>query len=256
MTAYSPQPEFREGALRPLDAFKEGVEIAKSDYLMLLLVTFVGFLIGILTCTILLGPMFCGIYMCYFAAQRREPVAFDKLFRGFDYFLPAFLAALAMVVATIFINIPSWALGMVAEPPADAGPEDLGRILALSGMNLVVSVGTGLIQSFVSTMLMFAFPLIVERGLGAGDALGLSVRASLANMGGILGIVLINFALGIAGALACCIGGIFLLPVQFGMYAIAYRMMFGDIAPPPASPHGGAPSWPPPNNPPYGAPYG
>jgi hypothetical protein len=258
VSAYTPQPPMRPGSLRPVDAFKASVDLVKTNYFLYLGVTFVGSLIGALTCTILLGPMMCGIFMCYLAAMRGEHVQFDRLFKGLDYFLPGFLVSLALIGLAVLVNIPSWIVGALSPANTGSADVDLGAQLAFSGLSLTIGIVTGVVQSFVSMIVMFAFPLIVDRGLGAGDALGSSIRASMANLPGVLGLVGINFLVGVVGVLLCCIGGIFLVPIQFGMYAYAYRMMFPDDAqaatggwpPPGAGPYGqGGPI------PPYGAPY-
>jgi hypothetical protein len=273
VSTYYPQPDAPAGSLRPVDAFKSAMDLIKPNYLLLLGIVLVGSLIGLFSCAILFGPMMCGIFVCYLAAIRGEQVAFDRLFKGFDYFLPGFLVILVMIGLSLILNIPNWLVGAMSGAADNSSDVYGGAGLALSGLAIVVNLATAAVQSFVSTMLMFAFPLIVDRGLGAGDALGTSLRASLANIPGVLGLALINFGIGLVGVLLCCIGGIFLVPLQFAMYAVAYRQMFPDTTPaapggyppaqggwPPQSPGGGWPppgqggGWPPPGQGPYGGP--
>ncbi len=91
-------------------------------------------------------------------------------------------------------------------------------------------------------LFMFMYPLIVDRKLSGFEAIKLSMRAALANFGGVLGLMLLSFLLGMVGALACYVGLIFLYPLNFAMIAVAYRQVFpveGSVLfePPP-------PNWP------------
>jgi uncharacterized membrane protein len=89
---------------------------------------------------------------------------------------------------------------------------------------------------------MFAFPLIADRGLSGLEATKLSIKAGKANFTGILGLLLLNVALGIVGVLACYVGVFFIMPVSLASYAVAYRRVFPEVSqnfasppPPPAN---------------------
>ena len=56
--------------------------------------------------SILMGPMLCGTYMCFFARMRGEEVKFGKLFKGFDHFLESFVAILIMTVINVMAHVP------------------------------------------------------------------------------------------------------------------------------------------------------
>ena len=96
----------------------------------------------------------------------------------------------------------------------------------------------------VHTIFFFSYPLIVDRKLSGLDAIKTSVRAASKNIGGLLGLMLLLFCLGVVGVLACYVGVFFLMPISFASYAAAYRRVFPDIGvhnlPPPPPPPG---SW-------------
>src|SRR5207237_8845878 len=93
-----------------------------------------------------------------------------------------------------------------------------------------------------SVFFMFTFTLIADRGLNRMDAIKLSIKAGKANAGGILGLVLMNFLLGIVGVLACYVGAFLVMPISFAANAVAFRRVFPETQqifpsppPPPAS---------------------
>jgi len=88
----------------------------------------------------------------------------------------------------------------------------------------------------IHLLFVFAYPLIVDRKLSGWDAIKLSARASMKNFGGMLGLILLNFLLGLLGVLACYVGVFFVMPISFAGYAAAYRRIFPDLAPSIVSP--------------------
>src|SRR5258706_9557617 len=82
----------------------------------------------------------------------------------------------------------------------------------------------------INVFLMFAFPLIADRGLSGWEAIKLSIKAGKANFGGILGLLLLNAVIGFLGVLACYVGVIFFMPVGLASYAVAYRRVFPSIS--------------------------
>jgi uncharacterized membrane protein len=98
-----------------------------------------------------------------------------------------------------------------------------------------------IISLVVEIFLLFAFPLVVDRKLSGLDAVKLSFRASKANLGGVIGLLLLNALLGFVGLLCCIVGLYFYMPVSFAVHLVAYRRVFPDIGqigiyPPPPPP--------------------
>ena len=87
---------------------------------------------------------------------------------------------------------------------------------------------------------MLAYPLVADRKLSGLEAVKLSLKASKANFGGILGLILLNALLGMLGVFLCIIGAYLYLPISFASQAIAYRRVFPEVpqtfAPPPPPP--------------------
>ena len=76
------------------------------------------------------------------------------------------------------------------------------------------------------TLLMFSFPLIVDRKLGGFAAMKTSARAVWRNLGGVTGLILVNMGLMLVGYLALCIGIYFVIPIMIAGNVVAYRKIF------------------------------
>jgi hypothetical protein len=213
--------EFRTGVIKPVECVKEGFERIKKDYWLLFAVALVGGLISGFTMYILGGAMICGILLAYLKAIDGKPVAFDDLWKGMNFFGPGLLVLLIMIVPAFayyifaYITIVGAVLG-----GAQAGEAGLiGAFVVVGLIDLVVLIA----MICFHTLLTFALPLIVDRNLPAFDAIKLSAKAVWANVGGIAGLVLVNFGLMMLGYVAFCIGLYFVIPVMIAGNVAAYR---------------------------------
>ncbi len=207
----------------------------KDQYGLFLGITAVGLLLGSLApLGILMGPMMCGIYLCYRQQAKGLPVTFDLLFKGFDHFAQAFIASLLMMVATLVVVFPLMVLGILLavltgvlgsmgdSHMIEEGAPFLGCFL-FAGFFLVLMVASLLISVFFT----FTYPLILDRGLPAMDAVKLSFQAARANLGGLLLLALANALLGFLGLLCCYIGVLLALPIIYGTHWLCYERVFG-----------------------------
>lgn len=216
--------EFRIGVIRPVECARQGWELIKKDYWLLFAIFFVGAIIGGFSMYILLGAMICGIFYCYLRAIDGEPVSFDNLWKGFEHFGSGLLVMAFIIVPMIFvyalIYIP---IIFIALAENDLSDETKTTIffgaLTLDLIFIIVMV-------CFHTLLMFAFPLIVDRKLGGFDAIKLSAKAAWKNLGGVTGLILVNMGLTILGYLALCIGIYFVIPIIIATNVVAYRQVF------------------------------
>jgi hypothetical protein len=239
-----PNPtDFRVGALAPVECFKEGWELIKDRYWLFFGISIVGVIIGGAFAIVLWGPMACGLYLCFFQQQRRENVEFGTLFRGFDYFLPAFLVELIRSIPTIVISVPYViaVIGItISNMTRHGGPPDFYPA-SVFVLEIVYFLILTVLKLLVEILFLFAFPLVVDRKLEAVDALKLSFRASKANLGGIVGFVVLNAVFAFVAFLCCFVGLYFYLPLSFAASTVAYRRVFPDVGnigeyPPPPPP--------------------
>ncbi|MBA3633283.1 MAG: TonB family protein [Acidobacteria bacterium] len=232
------QFDFNRGAIRPIQCLSDGWEMLKGQYGTFLGVLIIGFLIILVGACIplspLLPPMICGIYLCLFAMMHRQPFNSSTLFKGFNFFGQSFLASLVVTipifVLSIVMQIGLGGLGAVVDTlkveknpkPEDVLPILFGILGFLAGMYLLI-VAVALV---LGTLTAFVYPLIVDRKLGAIDAIKLSFRAVMANFFGVVGLMILSQLLIIAGVMMFYVGALFVAPVIFAAWAIAYRRVF------------------------------
>jgi hypothetical protein len=216
--------QFQTGVIKPIECAKEGWALIKDDYWILFAVSLVGGIIGGVTFFVLFGAMVCGMFYCYLRKIDTGRAAFDDLWKGFQWWLPG-------LVVTLFIVVPLFVVyGMIYVPVIMAvvmgsklsQDELLMMIIGAAAVDLIFVV----IMVCFHTLLMFAYPLIVDRGLGAMAAISTSARAVLKNLGGMVGLLLVNFGLALLGQLACGIGMYFVMPVLMAANVVAYRKVF------------------------------
>lgn len=237
------QLEFNAGAIKPIECVKEAWELIKPQYWILFAISLLGALIGGVTMYVLIGAMICGIFNSYLKVIDGGTAVIDDLWAGMKFFWPSLPVTLAIVVpmvlwivilfVTIYAPILAAAiLGNNAEP---------NIILGTFGVGLVIDMVIGVVMTIVHSLLIFAFPLIVDRNLGSWDAMKLSARASMKNVGGIAGLIGVNFVLAIIGELAFCVGIYLMIPIVTATSVVAYRKVFPALAktnfdpPPPAT---------------------
>lgn len=216
---------FTVGQIRPIESFKEGWELIKSDYWIMFAIALVGGLIGGVTLYVLLGAMMCGIFICYLQKIDTGTVSFDNLWKGFGYFKPSFVVLLAIVVPMIIVYVLIYApFIMAAVMGQKLSESELTGMLA--GAFAVDAVVILLMVCF-HTLLMFSFPLIVDKNLSGIQAIKLSAKAVWKNLGGIAGFIGVYFVV-IFGAtfITCGIGAYFIMPVAMAAFTVVYRKVF------------------------------
>ena len=241
--------QFRTGVIKPVECLKEGWALIKDQYWLFLGIVFVGIFVGSAVPIVLIGPMMVGVYMCFFRRMRGEPVEFGTLFKGFDYFAQSLIAALIQAIPMVIVIVPMYILMfvfMMLSVPRGGGrmdPDESSRFaFTFLGFYLVFIVVILIVAFIVALFFLFSFPLIADRSLSGLDSVKLSIKAAKANLGGVFGLVLLNFALGIVGVLCCYVGALLVMPVSVAAYAVAYRRVFPEISqnfasppPPPAN---------------------
>jgi uncharacterized membrane protein len=221
-------PEFTTGQIRPIECAKEGWALIKDEYWLLFAISLVGALIAGVSFYVLLGPMVCGIFICYLKRIDGEKVAFDDLWLGFKHFGSSLLVTIVVVVplfiymvaafTTFYLPIVMQAVGGNRVSDRDI----LGSFLTAIAVDLIIAV----VMVCIHSLLIFAYPLIVDKGLSSVDAIKLSSRAALKNMAGIAGLIGVNFVLTLAGEAMCGVGLYLVIPILTAANLVAYRQVF------------------------------
>jgi len=220
--------EFNIGAIKPIDCVREAWESIKSDYWLLFAISIVGALISGATLYVLFGALACGIFYCFLRKVDGETIAFDDLWKGFGWFGPGLVVAIAIVVPMVIIY------GVIYGPILAAmimgqtmSQDDLVTILVSAfAIDLLLIV----IMVCFHTLLMFSFPLIVDRGLSGIGAITTSAKAVWKNMSGVAGLIAVNFGLVFVGYAALCFGIYLVIPVLIATNAVAYRKVFPRLS--------------------------
>lgn len=241
------QIPYQRNAVQPVECFKGGWSLIKGNYWLIFAMWLVGWMIAsAVPFGILLGPMMCGLFLTFIKMRRGEPIEFGTLFKGFEYFGQSVIATLLHVIPIMAIVIPAYILfyvfflvAMVAQGGNEPnGAAMLGVMLILALFWIVVIA----VIMVVSIGFTFVYPLIVDRGMQGFDAVKLSFKAAMANFWGLLGMVMLNFLLNVAGLLLCIVGVYLVLPIGYAAIEVAYEQVFGlsnpgnvgpDVPPPP-----------------------
>ena len=216
--------EFRTGVIKPIECLKEAWELIKPDYWLLFAVTIVGVLIGGMTLYILLGGMMCGIYFVYLKRIDGGPVVFEDLWKGLSWFVPGLAVTVFIMVPFLIVYGVIYVPLIVAAVMGERMSEN--ELLSLLGGIFAVDLILMVAMVCLHTLIIFAFPLIVDRGLGGFRAMLVSAKAVWKNLGGVAGLYAVNFVLALAGLLAVCVGIYLVIPVLLAANLVAYRKVF------------------------------
>lgn len=223
--------EFQTGAIKPIECLKEAWQLIKNDYWLLFGISVLGALIAGATMYILFGAMICGIFGCYLKKIDGEEVKFDDLWKGMQYLVPSipvvilFVVPIVVYIVVLFVTMygPMIAAVIVGNK---ANGDEMSIIMGTFIIAIIVDIVVAVVMTIIHSFIIFAFPLMVDRGLGGVDAVKLSARAVMKNMGGIGGLILMNFGIVILGQLAFCVGIYFTIPILTASNLVAYRKVF------------------------------
>jgi len=239
----SSQIPFRRGAVQPVECLKAGWNLVRDEYWLFVGMCAVGMIIGsAVPLGILMGPMMCGLYLAFFRKRRGLPIEFGTLFKGFDYFGQSVVAALLHVIPIMVVVVGCYIflyVGMFATMFAASQAGEQAAPVALLSFFFIILLFYAIVLVLViviSIGFMFAYPLIVDRGIPGFDAVKLSFRAGFSNFWRLLGMSLLGGLLGIAGYALCVVGIVLVFPITLSAAAVAYEQVFGlsepgDLAP-------------------------
>lgn len=221
--------EFRTGVLKPVEIYKEAWEIMKGEFWMIFAITLVGLIVGGILPIVLTGPMMCGVYMCLLDKSDGGQANFDKLFKGFDYFVAGLIVTLVVIVPTFVFVI---AIYLPMAGMAIAGPRMDGTQLAVFlAVSFIVEIIVAIVMIIIHSLILFAFPLIVDRKLSGFEAVKMSARAVWANLAGVAGLFCIGFVVCMIGYMLLCVGIYLAIPIVLMATTVAYRKIFPKLDP-------------------------
>lgn len=201
-----------------LNLVQEGIDAGVRDpntfkvlYILLLFASFV-----------LQAWLSIGMTLAILKIARGELVTFEDVFRGGPFLLTAILA---MVVHKLLIAVPiAVATGII-----------IGAVVMMENQSgvaaflvfLVVSSLAGLVFIFLATRLSMYYYLVIDRNAGVLDSLLKSWRLCRNQVGTITLVYCVEFAVFLAGLLACVVGLVFAFPLISLLEAVTYLALIG-----------------------------
>lgn len=250
--------QFVPSAISAGDCVSNGWETLKLKYGMYLGISLIAIILtGCVPClnVVIMGPVMGGVYYVVLRDMRGESVDFGMMFKGFEKFVPLMIIGLIQSIPGILGQIVQYSVRFAELGLGGRGTGDFdffqisNKDFAISSGLMVVFVVLFIgfmVFSFVWwAVFFFAIPLVMEHDMGAVDAIKLSARAAISNIGGLFVYFLLLILVMIVGMLMLCVG-IFLVsvPVMYIAGAFAYRQVFPwmeqqfNMAPPPPTAYG------------------
>jgi uncharacterized membrane protein len=255
--------QFQRGAIDASGCIGNGWEMVKQNYGLFLGMTLVAIVLGgCIPCVSLFisGPVMGGVYFVILRQMRGEPVEFGMMFKGFEKFVPLMVIGIVQAVPEIIgqglrFGVQFGQIGLDSTRGRRSGdffqspgidPDIFAGLAA--GMLIVIAIVAVVIILFAVVwrfLLFFAIPLAMEYDLGPVDAMKLSARAAMANVGGLIVLFIFEFLVSLLGLIMCLIGMFLVaIPIIYVANAIAYRQVFPwiqeqlNMTPPPPSAYG------------------
>ena len=249
--------EFQRGAIDAGGCISTAWEMLKSNYGLYLGIAIIALIMtGCIPCLniFLIGPIIGGIAFVVLRDMRREPVEFGMMFQGFQKFVPLMVIGLlqaipGMIMQGIQITFRFAELGMRGSRNGDFDYFQSSGVNALGAGVLLLIALVGIAFAIFGVVwwacFFFAIPLAMEHDLGPMDAIKLSARAAMANIGGLIVLLILTVLIMIGGMLLLCLGMFLVsIPLIYIANVIAYRQVFPsmptqfNMTPPPPSSYG------------------
>ena len=184
-------------------SFNRGLDIYKKNFLPIFLATLLAFVIGIVSCGICIAPLLCGVFAMILAALRSSDAKLKAgdVFKGFQKFLPAFVACLVLGVINSIAN---------------------GVLIAIPIVGWIALVVV--CYAVAPAVTVWSLMLVADQDASIGDAI--LVPLKLLGDKRFWSVVWVSFVAGIVGglgAIALGIGVLVTIPLAYCIIAAAYE---------------------------------
>jgi hypothetical protein len=183
--------------------------------------------------TAVTGMFMCGLMTSLGRKVDTGRFEFNDLFSGFSKFQPCLIYSIVLsliqyliLVGGILIGV-AFGVSLSAESLLKDGKLDPTMFSGLIGIFLVIGLLALVFYTIVAICTVFVFPLIAERNLSGIEAFTTSARGGIANIFGILGLIILQGLMILVGAIACLVGMLFVVPILYASLFAAYRSVFG-----------------------------
>lgn len=184
-------------------------------------------LLGMIGGLFLNGVFYGGLYYYYLGKMRGEHREVGDAFAGFSRALvPLGLTSLlqaAFTVAMVLVFFAPW-IGFFIHAIQHPGGAP-GTLPTFTPIVLGLSALGGLVMLFVSVSWIFAFALVIDKGLGPWTAMAVSWRVVTRNWFSVFFTLLLGSILTMLGLIGLFIGVLFTLPLMIGALLYAYESL-------------------------------
>ena len=162
----------------------------------------------------------------YVELIRNTPFLAQLFFIFFG--LPALgikMTAMTAAILGTLILIFTMYIPMIGIAMAGPNLSESEAMAAIGGVLVIVLIEV-LVMVCLHSLLIFSFPLIVDKKMSAINAIKTSARAVWQNLSGVAGLFVVGFGVAFVGYLMLCIGIYLVLPVIIAANLVAYRKVF------------------------------
>jgi hypothetical protein len=175
---------------------------------------------------VIVGPLMGGLYWVFIQVNRGQPAGPGDVFAGFQKaFGNLFLGQLVTGLFAGLCMLPAIIVGLLTIlPPILKHREPEPVLFIPAGCVFLVCL---LPAIFLTVNWIFTLWLVIDKGLGFWPAMGASWKMVRKHWWLVFVLFVIVFVLNFVGALLCCVGLLFSMPLTLGATAQAYETIFG-----------------------------
>lgn len=239
-----------------MGCFSEGWELLKNNFGLLWVATIVyiaieiglaffrlipilGILVGLAN-FVISGALMGGLLYLFVRANRGEPVGVGDMFAGFGrWFGHLFLGVLVPGLIGLICMAPVITVAVIKfmplilelkdlQPGTPPTPEMTNAMFAAMGVLGPIFFVCMLPAIFLSTCWRFTLPIILDKQVGFWTAMKFSWKMVMKHWWHVFGLLILISLLNLAGALACCVGLLFTIPLGYAVLIKAYETIFGS----------------------------
>lgn len=234
MSVSSPPTKIQRVSVQPFSRLSRAKAILGDQYLTYVAVCFVALLIGGIVPIVLIGPMMCGMFVCFRERMLGRPGGFDGIFKGFDKFAESLIASLVQTAISMVVIIPVYMVFafvimflILGIDNAQNGPPSAGFLFGILAAYGGLFLTLGVLIALISVPFTFVFPLVIDKNMQAMEAIGASWKAAKMNFMGIFYMHLLHMFIAGIAALCCYLPAFLFMPLAFGATYTLYQDIFG-----------------------------
>jgi hypothetical protein len=191
--------------------------------------------------SLVMGPLYGGLYLVYLRNIRGESAGVSDLFVGFQksygqlvmgWLVISLINALCMAP---FNYVAAQKTGpalqhfenMQSQHPDPAQLQSaVSQLMAGYGSALPVLLVCLIPLTYLVVCLQFTLPLILDKQLGFGAALKTSLKRVNQHWWLVFGLTVLVGLISVSGAIGCCVGAILTVPIGFAAAMYGYETLF------------------------------